>query len=46
LHIKKFDDDTFNTKLMPCLKDMAREADKDVAYFSHCAIQAFQEKSK
>jgi len=38
LHVKKFDDDVFVSKIMPCLKDMAREADSDVAYFSHCAI--------
>lgn len=46
LHVKKFDDDIFINKVMPCLKTMAVEADKDVAYFSHIAIQAYQEKNK
>ena len=37
-NVTKFDAEVFNVKVMPKLRDMVGEADKDVSYFAWCAI--------
>lgn len=39
---KQFDTAVFNSQLVPKLKDMSQESDKDVAYYATLALQDSQ----
>jgi len=41
----RFDNDVFNSRVLPKLRDMSGETDKDVAYFAWAAIKDYQKKN-